>query len=69
MKINYRHPVVLPMQKYLNSLGYNVGTEDCWAGAKFDKGLKAFQKDNGCVVDGEATAKAKTWQKLIGYPK
>ena len=69
MKINYRHPVVVPMQKYLNALGYDVGDADGWAGSLFDKGLKAFQKANGCVADGEATAKAKTWQKLIGYPK
>ena len=67
MKINNRHAVVKPIQKYLNSLGYNVGTADGIAGSMFDKGLKAFQKDNGCAVDGEATAKKLTWQKLLGY--
>lgn len=67
MKINNRHAVVKPIQKYLNSLGYNVGTADGVAGSLFDKGLKAFQKDNGCAVDGEATAKKLTWQTLLGY--
>lgn len=64
--INTHHAVVLPMQKYLNALGFDVGTPDGWTGPKFDAGLKAFQKANGCVVDGEATAKKLTWQKLLG---
>lgn len=63
---NNRHPAVKPIQKYLNSLGYNCGTADGIAGNKFDKALKSFQKDNGCAVDGEATAKQKTWKKLLG---
>jgi peptidoglycan hydrolase-like protein with peptidoglycan-binding domain len=54
------------MQKYLNALGYNVGTVDGIAGSKFDSGLKAFQRANNCVVDGEATAQQLTWKKLLG---
>lgn len=64
---NSRHPVVKPLQRRLTSLGYTqVGTADGIAGAKFAAGLKAFQGNNGCVVDGEATARKKTWQKLLG---
>lgn len=63
---NNRHAVVKPVQRRLTSLGYTqVGTADGIAGAKFTAGLKAFQGNNGCVVDGEATAQKKTWQKLL----
>lgn len=63
---NSRHSVVKPIQKYLNSLGYSCGTVDGIAGSKFDTAVKAFQKANGCVVDGEITSKGKTWKKLLG---
>lgn len=64
---NSRHPVVRPVQRRLTSLGYTqVGTADGIAGAKFTAGLKAFQGNNDCVVDGEATAQKKTWKKLLG---
>lgn len=63
---NRKHKVVEPIQKRLLALGYEeVGKADGVAGAKFNKALKAFQKDNGCVADGEATAQAKTWRKLL----
>lgn len=63
---NNRHAIVKPIQKYLNSLGYiEVGSIDGIAGSKFDLAVKHFQKDNGCVVDGEITAKNKTWKKLL----
>lgn len=64
---NNTHAVVAPIQKRLYALGYTVvGEADGEAGAKFDKAMKAFQKANGCVADGEATAKQKTWRKLLG---
>ena len=63
---NNRHAVVKAVQKYLNLLGYNCGTADGIAGAKFDAAIKKYQKDNGCVTDGEVTAKNKTWKKLLG---
>ena len=63
---NNRHAVVKPLQTYLNFLGYNCGTVDGIAGTKFDVAVKAFQKDNGCVVDGEITAHMTTWKKLLG---
>lgn len=64
--INNRHAVVKSIQKYLNSQGYNCGTEDGIAGVKFDAAIKAYQKANGCVADGEITARKTTWKKLLG---
>ena len=63
---NNRHAVVKPLQTYLNSLGYNCGTVDGIAGTKFDTAVKAYQKDNGCIADGEITAQKMTWKKLLG---
>ena len=63
---NRKHAVVKPIQKYLNKIGYNCGIADGIAGAKFDAAVKAYQKANGCVADGEITARNKTWKKLLG---
>lgn len=64
---NRTHPVVEYVQKRLYSLGYiQVGEADGVAGAKFDEAMKAFQRDNECTADGEATAQNKTWRKLLG---
>lgn len=63
---NRTHGVVRPIQKYLNALGYDCGTVDGIAGAKFKEAVVKFQKAKGCVADGEVTAKGKTWQKLLG---
>lgn len=62
---NNRHAIVKPLQKYLNSLGYDCGTADGIAGVKFDSAVKAYQKANGCISDGEITAKKTTWRKLL----
>ena len=63
---NRTHAVVKPIQKYLYTLGYTeVGQADGIAGVKFDSATKHFQRDNGCVVDGEITARNKTWKKLL----
>ncbi|MCR2050663.1 peptidoglycan-binding protein [Acetatifactor muris] len=62
---NNRHVVVRPIQKYLNSIGFNCGTVDGIAGIKFDAAVKAFQRVNGCVVDGEVTSQKNTWKKLL----
>ena len=62
---NNKHPVVKPVQDYLNYLGYDCGTADGIAGVKFDNSVKQFQKDHGCVVDGELTAQKTTWKKLL----
>lgn len=62
---NNRHAVVKPLQEYLNYLGYDCGNADGIAGVKFDSAVKQFQKDHGCVVDGELTAQKNTWKKLL----
>ena len=65
-KKNNRHAVVKPMQKRLLAIGYSeVGVADGIAGKKFTSAVIRFQKDNGCVADGEVTAKNKTWKKLL----
>ena len=64
-KKNNRHKVVKVIQVYLNSLGYNCGTADGVAGAKFTSAVKAFQRANGCTPDGEITGRNKTWKKLL----
>lgn len=63
---NVRHAAVKPVQKRLNALGYNAGDADGIAGPKFTAAVKAFQSASSCVTDGEITAKAKTWRKLLG---
>lgn len=63
---NRNHKAVLAVQKRLLALGYtDVGDADGVAGSKFTKAVKAFQKANGCTVDGIITAKNKTWRKLL----
>ena len=63
--INRRHAVVKPVQKRLNALGFNCGAVDGIVGAKFTEAVKKYQQANKCVVDGEITAKATTWKKLL----
>lgn len=63
---NNRHLIVWPIQKYLNSIGFDCGTVDGIAGVKFDSAVKAYQKAKGCVVDGEITKGQKTWRCLLG---
>ena len=63
---NRKHAAVKPVQKWLYELGYtNVGTADGIAGTKFTSAVGNYQQDNGCYVDGEITAKNKTWRKLL----
>lgn len=62
---NSRHAVVKTIQRYLNVLGFNCGAVDGIAGKLFDNAVKSFQKANGCVCDGEITARNKTWKKLL----
>ena len=66
-KLNNKHPVVRFIQLRLNVLGYTeVGKADGIAGIKFTSAVKHFQQDHGCHVDGEVTARAKTWKELLG---
>lgn len=64
-KKNNRHPVIKPIQKYLNSINFNLGTPDGIAGDKFDKSVKKYQRLNNCVDDGEITKGKNTWKKLL----
>ena len=64
---NRSHAVVKPVQRRLAELGYSeVGKADGVAGPMFTAAVCEFQHDNGCWVDGEITAKNKTWKKLLG---
>ena len=65
-KINNKHKIVVPIQKRLTSLGYNVGTIDGIAGIKFETALKNYQKQYMKTPDGIITAKNTTWKKLLG---
>ena len=65
-KKNTRHAAVKAVQKRLTALGYvEVGKIDGVAGMKFTSAVAHFQMDNGCAVDGEITARNKTWKKLL----
>ena len=65
-KKNRTHRLVEVVQKRLYQLGYTqVGKADGIAGKKFTQAVMAFQKDHGCVIDGELTAGCKTWKELM----
>lgn len=64
---NRKHEAVKAVQKRLYSLGYTeVGEADGVAGILFTTAVLHFQEDNRCWVDGEITARNKTWRKLLG---
>ena len=65
---NRKHPVVIPLQKRLNSLGYNCGAVDGIAGQKFTAAVNSYQKKilDYQHLDGEITAKKKMWKSLLG---
>lgn len=64
---NQRHAVVEVLQRRLLTLGYTqAGTADGVAGPKFTAAVKAYQRDNDCVQDGEITEHGRTWRKLLG---
>lgn len=65
--LNPKHPAVYYIQLRLYTLGYTeVGKVNGVANSKFTAAVKHFQADNACVIDGEITARAKTWKKLLG---
>lgn len=64
--VNYKHPVVIPIQKYLKTLGYYDGTIDGVFGKKTTKAVENLQKAIGANVDGEITRGNKTWRFLLG---
>lgn len=65
-KLNREHAAVQFVQARLKSLGYiEIGKIDGVAGPKFTSAVAHFQQVNGCKVDGEITARGKTWKKLL----
>ena len=66
-KKNATHALVKYVQKRLYALGYiEVGKADGVAGPKFTSAVAHYQMDSGCAVDGEITARNKTWKRLLG---
>lgn len=65
---NRKHPVVVPIQKRLNALGYDCGTADGIAGKKFTAAVNRYQSEvlGYRNPDGEITAGKKMWKSLLG---
>lgn len=69
---NKYHAVVTPLERRLKILGYYTGSIEADEGKTpcFGKGMEtavlAYQKDHGCVTDGEITARNRTWKSLLG---
>ena len=64
---NKKHKVVKAVQTYLIALGYSMpkyGADGSY-GPETKEAVKAFQRKNGCSVDGVITAKNLTWKKLL----
>ena len=64
--ISHKHPVVIPIQKYLEELRYYDGDIDGSYGSKTTKAVENLQKDIGANADGEITRMNKTWRFLLG---
>ena len=65
--LNRKHPAIYFIQRRLFVLGYTeVGKVNGIADSKFTSAVKHFQSDNGCIVNGEITARDKTWMILLG---
>ena len=60
---NNRHAIVKPLQKYLNSIGYNCGEVDGVYGNKCADAVIKFQKTKNLLADG--IVGAKTWAKIL----
>ena len=68
LKVGSKGSVVKAVQKRLISLGYNCGScgaDGCFGNATKQAVIK-YQKNTGCVADGEITKGKKTWKKLLG---
>ncbi|MEY8391851.1 M15 family metallopeptidase [Lachnospiraceae bacterium 45-W7] len=65
---NRKHPVVTPVQKRLNTLGFHCGTADGIAGPKFTAAVNHYQSNvlKYRTSDGEITAGKKMWKSLLG---
>ena len=67
-KTNKNHSLVVPVQKYLKSLGYYTKTVDRDFGKGTEEAVNLYQKNvlNYNKLDGEITAKSKMWKSLLG---
>lgn len=71
-KKNKNHAVVTAIERRLKSMGYYTGVIEADEGRTpnfgpgMDTAVKSYQKDYGCVVDGEITSQKKTWKSLLG---
>lgn len=63
---NNKHKLVVPLQKYFNTLKLYTGKIDGEAGPKFDAAVKAYQSKFTKSPDGEITRRGITWKKLLG---
>lgn len=63
---NRTHLVVNPILKYLKALGYYSGDIDGIFGVGAKSATMAYQREHGCIADGEITAGCATWRKLLG---
>ena len=67
-KCNRYHALVLPLQKYLHSLGYYKKTIDRDFGSGTADAVNLYQKNvlKYRKTDGKVTAKNKMWKSLLG---
>lgn len=66
-KKNTKHPMVMPLQKYLKYLGYYTGVCDCYCGTLTEQAINKYQTDilKYSKPDGEVTQKGKMWRTLL----
>ena len=65
-KKNNKHAVVVPLQKYLKSLGYYKGNIDGYYFTLSENAVKQFQSKYMKKPDGIIDAGQTTWKKLFG---
>lgn len=67
-EINNKHAFVLPIQKYLKTLGYYTGAPDKDFGPLTEQAVNLYQKNvlKYKIPDGEVTKKEKMWKSLLG---
>ena len=67
-KTNKNHALVVPVQKYLKSIGYYKKTVDRNFGSGTEEAVNLYQKNvlKYNKLDGEITAKNKMWKSLLG---
>lgn len=64
-KKNHMHCLVFVLQKYFNSIGYDCGNVDGFAGPMFTSAVKQYQKEHGCISNGEIASCQQTWKSLL----